>query len=57
MVPTGDWPLNIAGLAGTPATTGIERKILFLTTHRAQLRNVARDMPRYQAEFWQFIRE
>lgn len=58
MVPTGIWPLNLAGLWGSSATTGIENKIPFLTTHRSQLRSVMRDMPpRYQAEFWQFIRD
>ena len=58
MVPAGVWPFNLVGLSGTPVTRGIEGKVAFLTTHREPLRRVSRDMPpRFQTEFWQFIRE
>lgn len=58
MVPTGIWPLNLVGLWGAPATKGIVSKIPFLTSHRAELRNVMRNIPpRFQTEFWQFVRD
>ncbi len=58
MVPAGVWPLNLIGLWGTPVTKRIEDVVPFLTSHRAQLRSVIRNMPpRFQTNSLQFIRE